>query len=395
MVVLTVLAAVLFWLLGPFRHDQGTKTFERIKGGGAPVPVEVAPVLHGPIELQRTFSGALEPMAEFVVAPKVSGRLERLTVNIADSVTQGQLVAELDNAEYVQAVAQAKADLAVAKANLAEAVSALGVAGRELDRVKTLRKRGVASEAQLETAEANHLAKEVEKEVAQAHVMRAEASLETANIRLGYTRITAGWSDEAGQRVVAERFVDEGEMVSANTALLRIVELNPIAGVIFITEQDYGRLQVDQPVVLTTDAFSDEKFHGHVERIAPVFQQQTRQARVELTIENAGQRLKPGMFIRVTVVLERKENTTIVPTLAITARGDRAGLFVVNEDGKSVRWQEVQKGIRNGDSIEILTEGISGQVVTLGQQMLEDGSSITIPEQEISAQRAMNNSKTP
>ncbi len=83
-----------------------------------PVPVEVTQIQRGPIVLQRTFSGELEALAEFVVAPKVSGRVERVMVNIADTVKRGQIVAELDNDEYIQAVAQAQADLEVARAKL-------------------------------------------------------------------------------------------------------------------------------------------------------------------------------------------------------------------------------------------------------------------------------------
>jgi RND family efflux transporter MFP subunit len=156
--------------------------------------VEVAPIQRGPIELRRTFSGTLEPRAEFVVAPKVSGRVERLAVNLADTVKRGQVVAELDNDEYVQAVAQAKADLEVARANLSEAKSALEIATRELERVKTLRGRGVASESQLDSSNANRLAKQARLEVARAQVTKAKSALETANIRLRYTKVRAGWT---------------------------------------------------------------------------------------------------------------------------------------------------------------------------------------------------------
>jgi RND family efflux transporter MFP subunit len=341
--------------------------------------VEVSPVERGPIELRRTFSGALAPRAEFVVAPKVSGRVERLTVNISDLVRRGQVVGELDNDEYVQAVAQARADLAVARANLAEARSALEIASRDLERIKTLRQRGVASEAQLDGARANRLAKQVELEVAEAQVMRAESALETANIRLGYTRITAGWSGGDEERVVAERFVDEGETVSANTPLLRIVELHPITGVVFVTERDYARLQPGQKVMLQTDAFPGEEFPGRIERIAPVFRQETRQARVELAVDNAGRRLKPGMFIRATVVLEQLADAVIVPEQALTRRGDRTGIFLVSEDGHSVHWREVTIGIRDGERVQLEGENLVGRVVTLGQQLLEDGSAISIP----------------
>lgn len=367
-------AAVLVWFTVPFPYGRDGDKEKRISAA----PVEIKAIRHGSIELLRTFSGTLEPRAEFVVAPKVSGRVERLTVKISDSVQRGELVGELDNEEYIQAVALARADLAVTKANLSEARSAMETASRELERITTLRQRGVASEVQFDSASANQLAKQVEYEVAQANVIRAEAGLETANIRLGYTRINAGWSGGADQRVVAERYVDEGEMVSANTPLLRIVELNPITGVIFVTERDYARLQPGQEILLVTDAFSKETFKGYIERIAPVFKQTTRQARVELTINNDQERLKPGMFIRATVVLGRSDEAVIIPEEALTKRDDRIGVFLVNEDGVTVSWKLVETGIRQGDEVEILGEQLSGRVVTLGQHLLSDGSSITI-----------------
>ena len=343
------------------------------------MPVEVMPVEHGPIELRRTFSGTLEARAEFLVAPKVGGRVERLMVNIADLVKRGQKVAELDSEEYVQAVAQAKADLAVAKANLAEARNALEIVRRELQRIETLRQRGVASESQFDAVKAEELASQSALEVAAAQVVRAEAALETARIRLGYTQIIAGWNGGNERRIVAERYVDEGETVSANTRLLRIVELDPITGVIFVTERDYARLQPGQEILLTTDAYLGETFTGRIERIAPVFREATRQARVELTIANPEQRLKPGMFIRTTVVLARQADAVILPAKALVQRDGRTGVFQVSTDGASVHWREVTTGIRDGDRVEILDEDLSGRVVTLGQQLLDDGSLITIP----------------
>jgi RND family efflux transporter MFP subunit len=345
-------------------------------------PVEVAPIQRGPIELRRTFSGTLEARAEFVVAPKVSGRVERLAVNLADTVSRGQVVAELDNDEYVQAVAQAKADLEVAMANLAEAKSALEIANRERERTKTLRSRGVASESQLDAAKANHLARQAQLEVAKAQVTKAKSSLETANIRLRYTKVRASWTGGSQKRVVAERFVDEGETVSANASLLLIVELDPITGVVHVTEKDYARMQTGQTAMLTTDAYPGETFSARIDRIAPVFRQATRQVRVELMIRNPKQRLKPGMFIRVTVVLDRVAEATIVPEQALTTRGDKTGVFVVSEDGQSVAWRTVTVGIREGNRVEVEGDGVTGLVVVLGQQLVDDGSRITIPAME-------------
>ncbi|PQP35670.1 efflux RND transporter periplasmic adaptor subunit [Desulfobacteraceae bacterium SEEP-SAG9] len=352
------------------------------KGGKVlrPVPVEAVQIQSGPIALRRTFSGELEALAKFVVAPKVGGRVERLVVNLADTVKRGQVVAELDNDEYVQAVAQNQADLIVARANLSEAKSALEIANREFKRTESLLKRGIASDSEFDATRQDQLAKQAKLKVAAAQVTKAESSLETANIRLRYTKVTAGWTGGDEHRVVAERYVDEGQTVAANAPLLLIVELHPIVGVVFVTERDYARLKPGQLVSLTTDAYPGEQHTGRIDRIAPVFRKSTRQARIEMAIDNPQHRLKPGMFIRATVILVRVPEATIVPEQALTIRDDRSGVFIVSEDGGSVAWREVKVGIHEGDRVQVEGEGLSGRVVTLGQQLLKDGSPITIPD---------------
>jgi RND family efflux transporter MFP subunit len=347
-----------------------------------PVPVEVAKIQRGPIALQRIFSGELEARAAFVVAPKVSGRVERVLVNIADTVKRGQVVAELDNDEYVQAVAQAQADLEVARANLSKARSDLEIANRESKRTESLLKRGIASDSEFDAVRQDQLSKQAQLKVAEAQVTKAESSLETANIRLRYTEVTAGWTGGDEDRVVAERYVDEGQTVAANAPLLLIVELNPIVGVVFVTEGDYAHLKPGQFVSLTSDAYPGEQYPGSIDRIAPIFRQSTRQARIEMTIDNPQHRLKPGMFIRAAVVLARVPEATIVPEQALTIRDDRSGVFIVSEDGRSVAWHEVKVGIREGDRVQVEGAGLSGRVVTLGQQLVNDGSPISIPAEQ-------------
>jgi RND family efflux transporter MFP subunit len=300
-------------------------------------------------------------------------------VNLADTVKRGQVVAELDNDEYVQAVAQAQADLEVAKANLSEAKSALETAKREFKRTESLLERGIASDSEFDASRQDQLAKQAQLKVAAAQVTKAESSLETANIRLGYTKVTAGWAGGDEQRVVAERYVDDGQTVAANAPLLLIVELHPIVGVVFVTERDYARLKPGQLVSLTTDAYTGEQYTGRIDRIAPIFRKSTRQARIEMTIDNPQHRLKPGMFIRATVVLAQVPEATIVPEQALTIRDDRSGVFIVSEDGRSVAWHEVKVGIREGNRVQVEGEGLSGLVVTLGQQLVNDGTPITVP----------------
>lgn len=360
------------------RFQQGQETKKKNREN-MPVPVEVAPIEHGPIRLQRTFSGELEATAEFVVAPKVSGRVKRVLVHIADRVKRGQIVAELDNDEYVQAVAQAMADLDVARAQLSEAKSALEIAVREFKRTESLLKRGIASDSEFDAASRDRLARQAQLKVAAAQVAKAQSSLKTEQIREGYTKVTADWSGGDNYRVVAERYVDEGQTVAANTPLLLIVELHPIIGVVFVTEKDYGYLKPGQHVSLKTDACPGEVFTGTIKRIAPVFRKTTRQARVEMAIDNSNFHLKPGMFIKAAVTMKQVSHAVIVPEQALTRRNDRQGLFLVTSDGKSVVWKKVRTGIREGNRIQVEGDGISGKVVILGQQMVDDGARIYIP----------------
>ena len=372
-----LIAAGLAWLIAQ-RLLEGERTGSTGAGGERAAPVEVASIERGPIELRRSFTGTLDAHAEFVVAAKIGGRIEAMTVDLADTVTRGQVVARLDNAEYLLAVTQAEADLAVAQAHLAEARSQLTIAERELQRLDQLRERGVTSESQRDLAKADQLAKQAHVEVTRAQVTRARAALDTVRIRLGYTEVSADWTGGSEQRQVAERYLDEGETVAANAPLLRIVELNPLTAVFFVTERDYALLRSGQRAGLGTDSYPGEVFPGEIVRIAPVFRSDTRQARVEVRVDNSGLRLKPGMFARISLVLERVAETRIVPEQALVTRDGNSGVFVVADDGKSVAWREVSVGIREGDRVQISAENLGSRVVVLGQQLLKDGSPIAI-----------------
>jgi len=374
-----VLLGLLGWV--SLTRDTGNND-QRGRGNQKTVaPVEVAEVKVETIELKRTLTGTLESPVRFVVSPKVGGLVEKLVVDLADPVVNGQIVAELDNEEFLQEVAQANASLEVAKANLVEARNNLVIAKREMERITALQGSGVTSESQLDVTKAELLTREAGVEVAQAQVIRAEASLAAAKVRLGYTKVKANW-DGDGQRYVAERFVNQGDTIGANTPLMAIVELDPIRAVVFVAERDYGLLQVGQPAIITTDAFPDKTFRGTVARVAPVFNEASRQARVEMQLSNPGQVLKPGMFVHAEVLLKQVTNATVVPLSALVTRAGQTGVFVVNDAGDSVRWQRVKVGIRQEDRVQVEGPGVEGRVVTLGQHLIGDGSAVTIPQHD-------------
>lgn len=342
------------------------------------IPVEVSPIHRGEMEIRRRFSGSLTASAQLNVAPKTSGRIARIHFDLSDPVSRGAVVAELDDAEFAQAVVSAQADLRVADAQALEAGNRLELAQRERERVRTLEARGVASAAALDQAETEFLMRQSAHSVAQATLETRKAALSTAEIRLDYTRVTATWSEDDEARVVAERFVDDGDTVAANTPILQLVRLSPIRAIFYVPERDYGMLQPEQPVEIRTDAFPGEVFHGQVHRLAPVFREDSRQARVEVRSPNEDGRLKPGMFIRAEVVVQAHDDAIAVPQEAITRRGGENGVFVVGDDGETVEWVVIEPGGTSGGRVRIASPEISGRVVTLGQQMLGDGSKVRI-----------------
>jgi multidrug efflux pump subunit AcrA (membrane-fusion protein) len=384
--VILGIAGGVGWLVWQRLQQEPADEKKRELRATRAAPVEVAPVRRGRIERRRTISGTLEAPSAFGVAPKIGGRIKRIAVHLGDEVTRNDVVCWLEDDELQQAVRQAEAELTVAEANLTEAEKGLEIAARGLARVETLRGRGITSDVQQDQAIAEKLAKEAAVAVATAQKSRAEAAAESARIRKGYAEVAATWpegeneDERAAKRIVAARYVDEGDTVAANAPLLRIVQLDPILAVVNVTERDYAHLESTGTVALSTDAYPGEVFHGTVKRISPVFDENTRQARVELEVANEQRRLRPGMFVRATLVLDAADDATIVPLGAVTERGDVPGVFLLDEKSSTVRWQPVQTGIRQGDDVQIVRGALTGRVVTLGQQLVKDGSKVIVPD---------------
>jgi len=344
-----------------------------------PVPVEAEPVRKETVRDIGFFTGTLHPCSHYVVAPKIAGRLEKLFVKIGDPVKKGQLIAVLEDDEYVQQVDQARAELEVAKANVQEGRSALDTARRELDRAKALRQKKIASESELDAARAEFTSQEAKYKVAVAQVAQKEAALRAAQVRLSYTQIRATWEETDQDRVVGERFVDEGTMLAPNTPIVSILDICSLTGVIFVIERDYSKVKVGQEALISTDAFPDRTFSGQVVRVAPLIKETSREARVEVEISNPKGVLKPGMFIRAQIEFSKQDDATVVPARALTKRGGRQGVFLVNKQDMTAQFVPLKLGIQNGERVQVIEPPLSGRVVTLGQHMLEDGSAIVLP----------------
>ncbi|MCK9266347.1 efflux RND transporter periplasmic adaptor subunit [bacterium] len=386
--VLLIFVALFGWQIYQ-SVSQKTKSSEQKRERPA-IAVEVAPITKTTIREVRQFSGTLTPQSQFVLAPKISGRLEQLTVDIGDKVQKGQLIARLDSREYYQDVEQAKADLEVTKANVLECKSTIETTKRELERAKILREKKIASESELDKAESAYKVAEAKYKVAIAQVKQKEESLKNAQIKLSYTEVRAVWDGENNVRLVGERYVNEGDMLSANASIISLIDNDSLTGVIYITEESYSSIHIGQPVVITTDAHPGKEFSGKISRISPTLQETTRSARIEVTVANHNHLLKSGVFVKAEIELARHTGATVVPFASILTRDEKEGVFLVDLEEKKAKFVPVKTGIVNTEDVEILQPQIDGYVVTLGQHLLDDGSPIVLPEERFSTPKEEN-----
>ncbi len=151
-----------------------------------------------------------------------------------------------------------------------------------------------------------------------------------------------------------------------------------------IIERDYGDIHVGQAAAVVVDAFPDQQFHGTVARIAPMLEESSRVAQMEIEVLNESLTLKPGMFAKVHVVLKEKDSARVVPSEAVVRRNGENGIFVVEKDSATqklvARYYPIETGITTLDRTELLKPEIEGQVVTLGHHLLDDGSVLILTD---------------
>jgi len=343
-----------------------------------PVAIETQPIREDVIRDVGIFTGSLLPKSQFVVAPKVSGWLKRLLVDVGDTVDPNQVIAILDDEEFTQQVEQARAELQVAKANAENFTSDLDIAKREYERAKALREKQIASASELDVSETAFNACQTRHKVSLAQVAQKEAALKTADVRLSYTKVQAFWEEGDQSRVVGERFVDEGTLLQVNQPIVSILQNNPVTAVVYVIERNYPKVKVGQQAVVTTDAYPNKSFTGSIVRIAPILKESSRQARVEIEISNPDQLLKPGMFVRAQIEFARHDNATLIPLAALVRRNEKEGIFIADVNSLKARFVPVTTGIISGETVEVTEPVVSGLVVTMGNHLLENNSSIIL-----------------
>ena len=254
--------------------------------------------------------------------------------------------------------------------------SDLKAAEMTLNRQKSLYANGgLTSKQNLDDADAKYNAAAAAVSVSKAQQQQTQGRLDELRVTLGNTNIVSPVDG-----FVSKRNLDQGAFAGTNTPLISVVDISTVRLVANLIEKDFRRVQQGARAVVEVDAFPGEKFTGEVSRVAPVFDAATRTAVMEIEVPNPGYRLKPGMYARVQLTVDRRDNALTVPRNAVVDVEGKHGVYVV--DGTTARFKELRTGLQDPERVEVLDGIDEGQkVVTVGALALRDGDKITVTGQ--------------
>lgn len=300
--------------------------------------VEVATVAAREVVQQVVFTGNVEAEVVNNIAPQAPRRIKEIRVDVGDRVKKGDLLVSLENSALVQAQAQ------------------MNNAKIEYDRTDELYKIGGASKSEWD-------ARRLQYEVAKSSY---ENLLENTTLIAPVDGI------------VTARNYDKGDMAGGLPVLV-VEQIRPVKIMINISEGLFAKVRKGMKVFVTLEAYGDEQFAGTISRIYPTINNATRTFQAEVTIPNRDERVRPGMFARVTLPYD-KFVRVVAPDRAVNklmGSGDRY-IYVLQADG-TVRYTNVELGRRLDTEWEIISGLEDGQtVVVKGQTALTNGSKVNV-----------------
>jgi membrane fusion protein (multidrug efflux system) len=314
------------------------------------IPVETAPAKAGPIQRRLTAVGSLRSNESVVVRPEIAGRIAEFKFDEGQRVKKGDPLVLLDDTVWRAAVEQAQAALWLAQSNYARAVDLLN------------RKAGTTKA----------------RDEAMAELRADQASLELAKARLDKTVLKAPFDG-----VVGLRKASVGDFIDVGKDIVNLEQIDPLKVDFRVAEVYVGAVKPGQNLQLGVDAFAGDRFDGEVYAIDPLIDESGRSILLRARLPNQDGRLRPGMFARISLVLNEREDAIQVPEQALVPQGQDQFVFKV-VDGKAA-FTKVKVGIRRDGMAEIV-EGLSpgDQVVTAGQLKIRDGAPVkAVPRAEV------------
>jgi multidrug efflux system membrane fusion protein len=368
-IIVGVLLALLvggFVGFNAFRTRMITQFFATNKP--PPATVTIAEAKSEVVPNLLTAVGDLAAVHQVNVTSDVSGRITEILFTAGTEVKAGSPLIQLFDAPE-------QADLASFKAQAT-------VAQLSLDRAKQLASRQFGPQATVDSTQAAF-------DQASAGIARTQAVISQKLVR-------APFDGELGVRKV-----EVGQFLTAGTQIVTLTDLSMLYLNFTVTEKDSGNLKVGQTVRIRVDAYPGRTFEGKITTIEPQIATDTRNIRVQATIENPDKILKSGMFATTTVVLPDKPPVVTVPETAVdyTLYGDSVYLITEKKEAEGkTSLTAVRTFVRTGNRIDGRAEILTGlnagdRVVAVGQLKLQSGAAVAIstdPAPPIPAQPPRN-----
>lgn len=351
------------------------------------VHYKTALIDRGPITAIVTATGTINPVVSVQVGSQVSGKVAQLFADFNSKVTQGQVLARIDQKPFKARLSHARAAVKSARGNLAKANVLATQRKREFDRMAALRPEAFVSQADVDLAESNYRDAAANVEVLQAQLDQAQAALASAELDLGYTTI---YSPVDG--IVVSRNVDVGQTLAAafQTPILFMIaqDLTQMQVNANVSESDIGGVREGTTASFRVDAYPKQFFEGVVTQVrnAPISIQNVVTYDVVIAVSNPELKLKPGMTANVTIVTARKEHPLRVPNGALRFRMPNVSVdrkatrvWVLDRDNQ-LRQVDVTTGIADSLSTEI-ADGVlnEGDSVIVGIETEEGQAKKKLP----------------
>lgn len=328
-----------------------------------PAPqVAVRTIARTDLDLRRSYLVTLLPGEQAGVVSRAAGYVLRLDADRGDRVAKGQRLAVIERDELDAQQRQAAAQLDAARASLANARD-------QAARVEGLLERKLVALSEVDAAR-------TAVRVAEAQAKAAEAGLNVTRTRASWAEISAPFDG-----YVIRRDVDVGALVGPQgPALFQVGSVATVKAVATIPQADAGRIAVDMPADLVLDGVAGT-FRGRVARFAPALDETTRTLAVELAFDNPDGALKPGMYGRATLAIDRLAGVVVVPPRSVVRRGEVGSVYVVRENRATERTVDLGRTLPDG-RVEVVSGLAEGDVlITLGRDLVRDGIEVrTIPD---------------
>jgi len=321
-----------------------------------PVAVTTTRPVRGDIHRFVSLPGTLRANQQVTLFPKVAGYLKTISVDKGDQVRAGQVLAEIEVPELVADVARFRAEVNVADA----AFKRIGAA----------------------QAKSPDLIVPATVDEAKARLQIARASLERTETLLSYTRIVAPFAG-----TITMRFADAGAFVAApsaggtaqNAALFALADFRTVRAQIPVPEIEAARVRPGQPVKVSVDGLPGKVFAGQISRLGYALDEATRTMLVEADLPNTDGELRPGMYAKARIGVEKHTDALLIPVEALVMEKTAAFAFTA-VDGKAKKLP-LTIGFNDGQQVEVL-KGLdaSQPVILVGKLVLAPDQPVKVTE---------------